>query len=135
MKKEIITSPTIAPSFTYTTCHAVRAGNFVFVTGQLGNPPGIDPKKDPQRVAELGTLEEQVVGALENVKAILEKAGTSLDNVVKRNIYITHAGDFETVYGVMERYFPSPVASTGVVTGLIPKSGRVEIDVIAIIPD
>jgi enamine deaminase RidA (YjgF/YER057c/UK114 family) len=54
---------------------------------------------------------------------------------VKRNIYITHLGDFETVYKIMERYFSSKVASTGVLTGLIPVSARVEIDVIAVVPD
>jgi hypothetical protein len=46
---------------------------------------------------------------LENIKAILEEAGTSFDHVVKRNVYLTHAGDFDTVYAIMGRYYSSPV--------------------------
>ncbi|MEE9248537.1 MAG: RidA family protein, partial [Dehalococcoidia bacterium] len=64
-----------------------------------------------------------------------EEAGTSFDNVVKRNVYLTHVADFEGVYKVMERYFTSPMASTGILAGLIPPSARLEIDLIAAIPD
>ena len=80
-------------------------------------------------------IEEQAVQVLENLKAILEEAGTSLDNVVKRNVYLTHVNDFPKVYKVMERYFTSPIASTGVLAGLIPPSARLEIEVIAVVPD
>ena len=72
---------------------------------------------------------------MENIEAILEEAGSSLENVVKRNVYLTNNAEFQKVYEVMERYFTSPVASTGIIAGLIPPSSRVEIDVIAIVPD
>ena len=132
MKKEIINSAKIARSSASTTAHATKAGNLVFVTGQLGYKPGFDPRAD--RHSEIGSLEEQTVQVLENIKAILEEAGTNLENVVKRNVYLTHAGDFQAVFKIMERYFTSPVASTGVVTGLMRGGARVEIDVIAAIP-
>jgi 2-iminobutanoate/2-iminopropanoate deaminase len=135
MKKEIITSKKIGAPYSRTTAHGTRAGGFVFVTGQVANGPGTDPVNKPKEIGEMGTIEEQTVQVLENVKTILEEAGTSLANVVKRNIYITHLADFVPVYAVMERYFPTKVASTGVLTGLVPQSSRVEIDVIAIIPE
>lgn len=134
MKKRIIKSSKIGGSYSTTSAQAVEAGGFVFVTGQVANRPGTQPAGDPTKVVELGSVEEQTVQVMENLKAILEEAGTDLAHVVKRNVYITHLADFKPVYEVMARYFPGPVASTGVVTGLVPPSGRVEVEVIAIIP-
>ncbi len=135
MKREVVNSPKIAPAFVKTSAHGVKAGNFLFVTGQVANKPGIDPKEGREKIGEMGSIEEQAVQVMENIKAILEEAGTSFDNVVKRNAYLTHVEDFDPVYKIMERYFTSPVASTGVLTGLVPMSSRVEVDVIAILPD
>ncbi|MGH6954483.1 MAG: RidA family protein [Alphaproteobacteria bacterium] len=133
MKKEIINSPKIARSYTATTAHATKARGFVFVTGQVPTKPGMDPRGG--REFEMGTIEEQAVQVLENIKTILEAAGTSFDNVVKRNMYLTHPGDAQIVVKIMERYFTSPVASTGIVSGLVPTGARIEIDVIATAPD
>jgi 2-iminobutanoate/2-iminopropanoate deaminase len=133
MPKKIHSSPKVVRSFTKTTIHATSARGFVFVTGQVPNRPDMDPRAGRQY--EMGGVEEQTVQVMENIKAILEEAGTNFDHVLKRNVYITHAGDFDTVYKVMERYFTTPVASTGVITGLVPTSARVEVDVIATLPD
>ncbi len=84
---------------------------------------------------EMGSIEEQTVRVLDNIKAILEEAGTDFAHVVKRNVYITSETDFAAVYKVMERYFNTGVASTGVIAGLLPFSARIEIDVIAAVPD
>lgn len=135
MHKEVITSSKIGGTYRKTTAHGTKAGGFVFVTGQVANKPGTDPYRHPEQVGEMGGIEEQTIQVLENIKAILEEAGTSLEHVVKRNIYITHLGDSETVFRIMERYFPSKVASTGILAALIPFSARVEVDVIAIVPD
>ena len=135
MKKELVDAPRIGRSYSATTAHGTKAGGFVFVTGQVANRPGSDPLRQPEAVGEMGTIEDQTVQVLENIKAILEAAGTSFDHVVKRNVYLTHLGDFEPVYRIMERYFTTKVASTGVITGLVPVSARVEIDVIAVVPD
>lgn len=135
MKKQVIHSSKIGGTYSTTTAHGTKAGAFVFVTGQVANRPGTDPLRGPEKIGEMGPVEEQTVQVLENIKAILEEAGTSFDNVVKRNVYLTHLGDYQTVYRIMERYFTSKVASTGVLTGLVPVSARVEIDVIAIVPD
>jgi 2-iminobutanoate/2-iminopropanoate deaminase len=133
MPKQVINSSKIVRSFTTTTAHATKARGFVFVTGQVPNNPKQDPRAG--REYEMGGIEEQITQVMDNIKAILEEAGTNFDNVVKRNVYLTHAGDFQTVYKVMERYFTSGVASTGVITGLVPTSARVEVDVIAAMPD
>ena len=134
MNKRIVNSPKIARTYRATSAHATRAsGDFVFVTGQIANQPASDPRTKNE--TDLGTFEEQTVRVLENIKAILEEAGTSFEHVVKRNVYLTHAGDFDTVYAIMARYFSSPVASTGVVAGLVPVGARVEIDVIASVPN
>src|SRR5262245_11416731 len=135
MKKEFICLKKIGGSYTTTTIHGTKAGGFVFVTGQIGNKPGTAPAKTPHDIVELGSIEEQTIQVMENVKAILEEAGTSLANVVKRNVYLTNNAEFPKIYEILERYFPTPVASTGVITGLVPPSARVEIDVIAIVPD
>ena len=135
MPKTTIVADEIGGSYSTTTVHATSAAGLVFVTGQVANRPDSAPSGDPLAQVELGGLEEQTVRVMENIRAILEKAGTGFEHVVKRNVYITHASDFETVYSVMERYFTSPVASTGVITGLVPPSARVEVDVIAALPD
>ena len=116
-----------------TTSPCAKASGFVFVTGQVAVKPSEDGKQARGEIGEMGTLEEQTVRVMENVKAILEEAGTTLAHVVKRNIYLTHAGDFDEVHQVIERYF-GPMATTTVVAGLIPTSSRVEIDVIAVLP-
>lgn len=134
MKKRVIRSSKIGGSYSSTSVHATEAGGFVFVTGQVANRPGSKPSEDPVGVVELGTVEEQTVQVMENLKAILEEAGTGFDNVVKRNVYMAHVGDFDKIYDIMARYFPGPVASTGVIAGLVPPSARLEVEVIAVIP-
>ncbi len=135
MKKEIINSKKISGTYASSSAHGVKAGNFLFVTGQYASGVNVNPKDDRQGPSDLGTLRDQTTRVMENIKAILEEAGTSFENVVKRNVYITHVSDFDQVYEVMEPYFTSPVASTGLLTGLIPRGARVEIDVIAVVPD
>jgi enamine deaminase RidA (YjgF/YER057c/UK114 family) len=76
-----VNSPKIARTYRPTSAHATRArGDLVFVTGQIANKPGSDPRTTSE--PDLGTLEEQTVRVLENIKAILEEAGTSFEHVV-----------------------------------------------------
>ena len=134
-KKEIINAPKIASTYSNTTAHAVKANGFVFVTGQVANRPGEDSRAGTDGSGEMGTLEEQITRVMDNVAAILEEAGTDFGHVVKRNVYLAAQSDFTAVYRVMERYFVSPVASTGVIAGLVPASSRVEVEVVAVMPD
>jgi 2-iminobutanoate/2-iminopropanoate deaminase len=133
-KVDVLFSNKIGRGYSSTTAHGTKVNGFVFVTGQVAVKPGQDGLKERDRVGEMGTLEEQTIRVLENIKIILEEAGTSFEHVAKRNIYLTHAGDFDAVHKILERYF-KPVATTTVVTGLIPVSSRLEIEVIAAVPD
>lgn len=134
MKRDI-TAPSIGGTYSGTTAHGTVARGFVFVTGQVANEPGGDPGWNDEQSQDWGSIEAQTVRVMENVKAILEEAGSSMEHVVKRNVYLTHVGDFERSYEVMERYFPTKVASTGVLTGLVPTGARIEVEVIAVVPD
>jgi len=131
---EILSAPGVGRGYSSTTAHGTKAGGFVFVTGQVAVTQGQDGLRNRAAIGEMGTIETQTVQVLENIKAILETAGTSFEYVVKRNVYLTHPADFDAVHKILERYF-KPVATTTVVTGLIPVSSRVEIDVIAVVPD
>ena len=135
MSKTAVSAGSIGGTYSATTTHAVSARGFVFVTGQVANQPGMDPRDHPDEAQNWGNIQDQTVRVMENIKAILEEAGSSLDNVVKRNVYLTHLGDFEPAYKVMESYFTSKIASTGVLTGLVPNGARVEVEVIAVVPD
>lgn len=130
---EILISPKIGRGYSSTTAHAAKANGFVFVTGQVAVKPGEDGSKARAHIADMGTIEEQTVQVLENIKVILEESGSSFDKVVKRNIYLTHAGNFDAVHEILERYF-GPIATTTVVAGLIPTSSKIEIEVIAVAP-
>ena len=137
MQKQLIHTKKAGGTWNKTIAQAVRvrAQDLVFVTGQVANEPGTDHPEDPLAPLELGTIEEQTTRVLENIKAILEEAGTDLAHIVKRNVYLTHTSDYGPVCAVMERYFPQQMASTAVLTSLIPSSARVEIDVVAVVPE
>lgn len=105
---------------------AVRAGDFVFVSGL----PPID-----QKTGELvrGDIGKQTETVLENVKAALEAAGSSLDKVVKVTVFITNAAYFNRVNEIYARYFPhNPPARSFVTVGSWPWEFDIEIECIAI---
>jgi 2-iminobutanoate/2-iminopropanoate deaminase len=105
---------------------AVKANGFVFVSGL----PPIDRK-----TGELvkGDISAQTELSLENVKATLEAAGSSLGKVVKVTIYIANAAYFPTVNSIYARYFPhDPPARTFVAVGSWPMEFDVEIECIAL---
>lgn len=105
---------------------AVKANGFVFVSGL--------PPLDRQTGAMvMGDIEKQTELSLENVKATLEAAGSSLDKVVKVVIYIANAAWFPTVNAIYARYFPTdPPARTFVAVGSWPLEFDIEIECIAL---
>ena len=104
---------------------AVRVGDLVFTAGQ----PGLDPATG--RVAG-ETFEAQARQAFENLRAVLEDAGSRLDRVVKVTCYVADAGAFGTLNALFAEYFPAcpPVRSTPVIA--LPRGLLFSIDAIAV---
>jgi len=127
-EKEIIATDRLpAPKGPYPP--AVRAGGFVFVSGQ--GP--IDP--DSGEVLR-GSIEQQTELVLTNIKTILEAAGTSIARVVKANVYLDKIEDFARMNRVYASFFVSdPPARTTIQAANLPLGIGVEIDVIALAGD
>ena len=105
---------------------AVRSGDTLYLAGQVP----LDP--DTGSLVE-GSIEDQTRRVLENLAAVLEAAGASLDNVVRTTIYLADLGDFARVNQVYASFFradPAPARSTVQVAAL-PLGARIEIDAIA----
>lgn len=105
---------------------AIRANGFVFVSGQIA----LDP-----RTQELvpGDITAQTERVLENVRAILQAAGSSLEKVVRTTVFLLDMNEFASMNQVYARYFRQdfPARST-VQAARLPRDVRVEIDVIAL---
>lgn len=123
MKKVISTAE--APKAIGPYSQAIEAGGFIFVSGQIPLIPATG------EIVE-GSVEVQTARVLENLKAILEAAGSSLEDVVKTTVYITNMDDFVKVNGIYGQYFQeNPPARVCVEVSKLPKGALVEIDVIA----
>ena len=123
MKKVISTAE--APKAIGPYSQAIEAGGFVFVSGQIPLIPATGELVE-------GSVEVQTARVLENLKAILEAAGLSIENVVKTTVYITNMDDFAKVNGIYGQYFQeNPPARVCVEVSKLPKGALVEIDVIA----
>jgi 2-iminobutanoate/2-iminopropanoate deaminase len=105
---------------------AIKANGWVFASGQLGN----DPKT--RRLAE-GGIGPETRQVCENLKAVLEAAGSSLDKVVKVTIYMADLGELMQMNAVFSQYFPvDPPARTTFECARLVGDARVEIEAIAI---
>ncbi len=123
MKKIISTAN--APAAVGPYSQAIKAGPFLFCSGQLP----MDPK-----TGEFvpGGVAEQAEQVLKNVQAVLEGAGYSLNDVVKATVFATSMGDFAAVNGVYAKFFEKePPARSFVEVSALPRGARVEIEVIA----
>ncbi|MDR1682334.1 MAG: RidA family protein [Candidatus Symbiothrix sp.] len=123
MEKQQITS-THAPAAIGPYSQAIRTGNFVFLSGQLG----IDPATG--NFVE-GGVTEQTEQVFKNIKAVLSEAGLNLDNVVKTTVFLSDMQDFASMNTVYENHFTDPYpARSAVAVKTLPKNGLVEIEVI-----
>lgn len=105
---------------------AVRAGPFLFISGQ--GP--VDPEEGKILVHDVVGQTRQT---LENVKAILEESGSSLNKVVKANVYLSDIDDFTAMNEIYSEYFKEdPPARTTIQASRLPFDIHVEIDVIAL---
>tara|TARA_R110000782_G_scaffold34392_10_gene82161 strand:- start:583 stop:963 length:381 start_codon:yes stop_codon:yes gene_type:complete len=113
-----------APAAIGTYSQAVIAGKLVFLSGQIPLLP------DTGAVVE-GDFEARAVQVFENLKAVAEAAGGTLNDAVKVTVFLTDLGNFATVNSVMERYFEKPFpARAAVGVAALPKGVDVEADAI-----
>jgi len=121
MRQIILTDKAPAPIGPYS--QAVRCGNLVFVSGQLP----LDPKTG-SLVTGIAAETRQV---FENLKAVLEAAGSALDRALKVTVYMRDLGEFGEMNKVYATYFrESPPARSTVQAAALPKGVSVEIDII-----
>jgi len=108
---------------------AIKAGGFVFCSGQVA----IDPQTG-QFVA--GGVAEQTEQVLKNLSAVLEAAGSSLDQVVKTTVFLADMKEFSAMNEVYARFFsePPPARATVAAAGL-PRDARVEIEAVALVSE
>ncbi len=127
MKRKIIHTEH-APAAVGPYSQANKIGNLVYTAGQIA----LDPATGQMREDDVQIQTEQV---LNNLRAVLQAAGTDLENVVKTTVFLQDMGEFKAMNEVYGRFFPSnpPARSTVAVAGL-PLNARVEIEVIALIP-
>ena len=104
---------------------AICVGNLVYTSGQIP----IDPATGT--IVE-GGIKEQTRQSLTNVKAILERAGLTMGNVVKTTVFLADMNDFSEMNGVYAEFFDEPYpARSAVAVKTLPKGALVEIEVIA----
>lgn len=123
MKEVVLTARGPKPIGPYS--QAIKANGLVFVSGQIA--------LDPQSGEFVGTdVRQQTERVLENLKAILEAAGTSLKHVVKTTVFLKDMNDFPAMNEAYAKYFnTTPPARSTVQAARLPKDALVEIDVIA----
>ena len=127
MKKEVILTDAAPPPRPGRT-QAIRYGNLVFLSGQV--------PRDAHDHYITGDIQVQTRQVFENLKAVLEAAGSSLDHLLKMSIFLRRISDYDAINQVFYEYVrDSPVARTCVQAGELRSPGDIEIDVIAAVPD
>jgi reactive intermediate/imine deaminase len=125
MSKTVISSPN-APAAIGTYSQAIKAGNTVYLSGQI--------PLDPQTMELVQGFEEQTVQVFENLKAVIEASGGSFKDVVKLNIFLTDLSHFAKVNEVMGRYFEQPYpARAAIGVASLPRGAQVEMDGILVL--
>ena len=110
-----------APAAIGTYSQAVKVGNTVYLSGQIG--------LDPTNMQMVDSIEAQIHRVFDNLKAVTEAAGGSLADVVKLNIYLTDLVHFSLVNTIMAEYFAQPYpARAAVGVASLPRGALVEAD-------
>lgn len=127
MSRQVIATAK-APAAVGPYSQAIKANGFVFTAGQLG----LDPATG--KLVE-GDVTDQARQALKNLQAILEAAGSSLEQVVKVTVFLKDINDFKRVNEVYAEFFKaSPPARSAVQVAALPLGGLVEIEAVAVAP-
>ena len=124
MSKQAITTSE-APAAIGPYSQAIRAGDFLFLSGQIP----IDPATG--QLVE-GSIGDQTHRVLRNLGAILAAAGASFEDVVKTNVYLADMADFAAMNAIYGTYFPAPAPARATIQAArLPRDVRVEIDLVA----
>jgi 2-iminobutanoate/2-iminopropanoate deaminase len=124
MTRETIETDRIAPSVGPFSA-AVRAGDFLFLSGQVA----LDPATSKLIAGDVGAQTEQIFS---NIAAVLEAAGKSFDDVIKTNVFLADMKDFGAMNAIYGRYFQTPYpARTTIQAAGLPLGAAVEIEVVA----
>lgn len=126
MRKQVIHTDRVPPA-RVPLSQGIKAGEWVFASGQLGTDPTTG------RLAE-GGIAAETRQVCENLKAVLEAGGSSLDRVVKVTIYMVDLGEIMAMNEVFSRYFPQdPPARTTFQCSRLVFDARIEIEAIAFV--
>ena len=127
MSNKSIIQSDAAPQAIGTYSQAVKAGDTVYLSGQI--------PLDPESMELVGGgIENQIKQVFENLKAVCDAAGGSLQDIVKLNIFLTDLDNFATVNEVMATYFQKPYpARAAIGVAALPKGAEVEMDGIVIL--
>ena len=116
-----------APAAIGTYSQAIRAGNTVYLSGQIP----LDPKT--MQMVD-GDIDAHITRVFDNLKAVAEASGGSLAQVVKLNVFLTDLGNFARVNEIMARYFQQPYpARAAVGVAALPKGAQVEMDAVIVL--
>jgi reactive intermediate/imine deaminase len=122
MSRQTIQTPN-APAAIGTYSQAVRVDNTVYLSGQIG--------LDPQSGQLVDGIDAQIKRVLDNLKAVAEAAGGSLNDVVKINVYLTDLANFAKVNEAMTQYFQQPYpARAALGISALPRGALVEMDAV-----
>lgn len=125
MPRQIISTPN-APAAIGTYSQAVRVGDTVYVSGQIG--------LDPTSMEMVEGIDAQIERVFANLKAVAAAAGTTLDATVKLNVYLTDLANFAKVNAVMATCFQEPYpARAAVGVKELPRGALVEADAVLVI--
>jgi len=125
MERKAVLSPD-APKPIGPYSQAIEAGGFIFCSGQIP----LDPQTGQLVTGDIRVQTERI---LANLQAVLEAAGSSLEQTVKLTVYLTDLGNFESLNQVLgERFLKDPPARAVVQVSALPKGASVEVDLIAI---
>ncbi len=121
MLNKIIIQTPAAPSAIGTYSQAVRVSDTVYLSGQIG--------LDPDSMQMVEGIEAQIHRVFQNMRAVTEAAGGSLQHVVKLNIFLTDLGQFAKVNEIMASYFQQPYpARAAVGVAALPRNALIEAD-------
>ena len=122
--RQVVTDPTPLPGLPFSA--AIRSGSLIFVSGQIGNVPGT-------RTIVPGGVAAETRQAMENIRRILEAAGSSMSRVVKCTVFLADIADYGAMNEVYATFFPvDPPARSTLSSPGLALGARTEVECIAV---